>query len=133
MDVAVVRINTHTKKMEYAGARNAIYIVRGDELTEIKGSRRSVEVLANTAKIPFALNHYDLMPDDHVFMFSDGFADQKGGEKGKNFYYQPFKDLLLEMSKSKQDVPQQLHAKYESWKGTNEQFDDVLVVGINVS
>jgi serine phosphatase RsbU (regulator of sigma subunit) len=133
MDVAVVRINTATRKMEYAGARNAIYVVRDGDLTEIKGSRRSVEVIANTAKIPFALKHYDLQVDDRIFMFSDGFADQKGGEKGKKFYYQPFKDLLLEMSSATSDVPQQLNTKYENWKGKNEQFDDVLVVGIKIS
>lgn len=133
MDVAVVRINTVTNKMEYAGARNGIYIVRDNELTELKGSRRSVGVIGNTARIPFALNNFDLKSSDRVFMFSDGFADQKGGVKGKKFYYQPFKDLLLEMSKVDEDVPAILNSKYENWKGENEQFDDVLVVGIRVS
>lgn len=133
MDVAVVRINTLTKKMEYAGARNGIYIVRDKELDEIKGTRRSVGVIGNTTRTPFALNHYDLQAGDTVYMFSDGFADQKGGVKGKKFYYQPFKDLLLEMSASQKDVPTQLNAKYDNWKGKNEQFDDVLVVGIRIS
>lgn len=133
MDVSIVRINTVTKKMEYSGARNSIYIVRDNELSEIKGSRRSVGVLANTAKVPFALNHQDLQTNDSVFMFSDGFADQKGGEKGKKFYYQPFKDLLVEMSKVDENIPSILNAKFENWKGKNEQFDDVLVVGIRIS
>jgi len=133
MDVAVVRINTLTKKMDYAGARNSIYIVRDKELKEIKGTRRSVGLIAHTAKIPFALEQYDLQPNDLVYLFTDGFADQKGGEKGKKFYYQPFKDLLLELSHSSENVPPLLEKEFEKWKGNNEQFDDVLVVGIRIS
>lgn len=134
MDVSVVNINTANKSLMFSGARNGIYIVRGGNLSEIKGTRRSVGVLNERVKLSFENHDMSLEKDDFIYLFSDGFADQKGGEKGKKFYYQPFKDLIISLSDSNgNQIPEKLNAKYEQWKGNQKQFDDVLVVGVKIT
>ncbi len=134
MDVSVVNINTAYNSLMFSGARNGIYIVRKGNLSEIKGTRRSVGVLNDHIKLPFENHEFSIEKDDFIYLFSDGFADQKGGEKGKKFYYQPFKDLVVSLSDSNgNQIPEKLNAKYEQWKGNQKQFDDVLVVGVKIT
>ena len=68
-----------------------------------------------------------------IIMFSDGFADQKGSQTNKKFYYKPFRDLFLEMSglntEEKSDF---LANKFENWKGNLKQADDVFVWGLKI-
>ncbi len=134
MDVSVVNINTTTKRLMFSGARNGIYIVRNGNLSEIKGTKRYVGVLNEQVKLPFENHDISIEKDDFIYLFSDGFADQKGGEKGKKFYYQPFKDLVVTLSDlNGNQIPEKLNAKYEQWKGNQKQFDDVLVVGVRIT
>jgi len=133
MDVAVVHINRSTKKMLYSGARNPAYLVREEQLVELKGTRRSVGVLKEESKKPFELLSVDVIPGDRIYMFSDGFPDQKGGPNGKKYYYQPFKDLLVKLSSKKMsDYPKEISQEFLKWKGDKEQFDDVLIVGVEI-
>ena len=70
---------------------------------------------------------------DGVYIFSDGYADQFGGERGKKFMYKKFRNLLVEIK----DLPAQqqrkiLNQKFEEWRGIYEQVDDVLVIGVKI-
>ncbi|MCB9195795.1 MAG: SpoIIE family protein phosphatase [Flavobacteriales bacterium] len=134
MDVAIIAVNNGNEVL-YSGARNSIYIAKSDnDLLELKGTKRSVGVNNDKLDKPFELHKQILQKGDKIFMFSDGFPDQKGGEKGKKFYYQPFKELLHDISqKSIHGAASDLDKVYEKWRGKNEQYDDVLVVGIEVS
>lgn len=133
MDVSIVHINKYNE-LTYAGARNPIYIVHNGELKELKGTRRSVGMHDERFTTPFQNHRIQVNAMDKVFLFSDGFPDQKGGPKGKKFYYQPFKDLLVGISSdSIAGADEELNKVYEDWRGRHEQFDDVLVVGIEVS
>jgi serine phosphatase RsbU (regulator of sigma subunit) len=70
---------------------------------------------------------------DMLYMFSDGYADQFGGPKGKKFKYKPFKRLLLENAdKPMQEQKEILNKAFEDWKGNYEQVDDVVVVGVKI-
>lgn len=133
MDVSIVHVS-NTNMLTYSGARNSIYLVTGEGLNEMKGTKRSVGMIGDQTKIAFESHQHQLTGSEKIFMFSDGFADQKGGPEGKKFYYQPFKDLLLEISKnSLSGASLELNKRYEAWRGKHEQFDDVLVVGIEVT
>ncbi|MFT5600429.1 MAG: serine phosphatase RsbU (regulator of sigma subunit) [Flavobacteriales bacterium] len=133
MDVAIVTVNRKKKELLYSGARNPAYLIRQGKLLELKGTRRSVGILANTKKIPFELLSLDIEAKDRIFIFSDGFPDQKGGVRNKKYYYQPFKDLLVGLGDENMvNFPEKITQEYIAWKGDNEQFDDVLIVGVEI-
>ena len=68
-----------------------------------------------------------------VYTFSDGFADQFGGPKGKKLKYKPFKNMLIQNSdKSMEEQEKQLNDLFENWKGDLEQLDDVCVIGVKI-
>jgi len=131
MDVSICAIDKTDNKLYFSGARNGIYIVRKNELIELKGDKQSV---GSDSQFPNYTQHvFDLQKNDAVYLYSDGFADQFGGEKGKKFMYKPLKDLilansLLPMSEQKAI----LHTVFMDWKGSLEQTDDVCIVGIRV-
>ena len=79
------------------------------------------------------LQEIELYSGDCLYFFTDGFADQFGGEKGKKFKYKPFKRLLIEMHiQPMTDQAQLIFDTFENWKGDFEQVDDVCVIGIKI-
>jgi len=66
-----------------------------------------------------------------IYLFSDGFADQKGGPQNKKYYYQPFQELCARIHKMDMEAQkQELERSFASWAGNNEQIDDILIMGI---
>ena len=135
MDIAIISIDEKSRQLNYAGARNSLYVVRDKKLFEIKADKMSTGMVANDRSIVTYENHsYTLQKDDMLYLFSDGFPDQKGGPDKKKFYYQPFKDLLVEISNLPVDEQQQLlDETIIKWIGTGEQIDDILVMGIKIN
>ena len=83
--------------------------------------------------ISFDTTEIQLQASDQIYLFSDGYADQFGGEKEKKFKYQPFKDLLLKnANKPMQQQKEALEQTFDLWKNDYEQIDDVTVVGIKI-
>ena len=81
----------------------------------------------------FGLRTFELQKDDTIYIFSDGFADQFGGEKGKKFRTVSFKESVLELETI--DIQRRgiaLEQKFHNWKGSLEQLDDVCVFGIQI-
>jgi len=135
MDIAIISIDETYRQLNYAGARNSLYIVRDKKLLEIKADKMSTGIVANDRSIVKYENHtYTLQKDDMLYLFSDGFPDQKGGPDKKKFYYQPFKDLLTEISALPVDEQRlRLDETISKWIGTGEQIDDILVMGIKIT
>ena len=70
---------------------------------------------------------------DLIYIFSDGFVDQFGGEKGKEFKIQPFRDLLLSVQENNMyDQKTMIYKTFEDWKGDLEQIDDICVIGVRI-
>ena len=81
----------------------------------------------------FRLSSIKLHKNDTVYLFSDGYADQFGGEKGKKLKYKPFKKMLCELNSNNiKENGKILDSKFEEWKGNFEQVDDVCVVGFRL-
>lgn len=131
MDLAICSIDMDTLELEFAGAKNPLYIIRGQELIELKGDKQPIGYYGDIK--PFTLLKFQLEKGDMVYASTDGYADQFGGPRGKKLKYKPFKDLLLSISK---ESPEQqkaiLSQRFEEWKGDLEQLDDVCVVGIRI-
>lgn len=127
MDISLIRINGNT--LSYAGANNAIYIVRGTELHEIKADRQPIGKYFD--RKPFTSKDFILEKGDTIYLFTDGFADQFGGPKNKKFKYSTFKETLLEIQQlSMPEQTRELETIFDAWKGDYEQVDDVCIMGL---
>ena len=131
MDLSLCVFNTETRSLDFAGAFNPVYIVRNNEIIEIKGDRIMVGPSAGFRQPDFTTHHIDLEQDDVIYLFSDGYADQFGGPEGKKFKYRRFRHLLLSLHHL--PMQQQQKALYDSireWRGETDQVDDILVIGV---
>jgi serine phosphatase RsbU (regulator of sigma subunit) len=132
MDMAVCAINTKTLTMQYAGAYNPVIIIRDDQIHEIKGDRMPVGIHINE-KASFTNHEFRLQKNDLVYLFSDGFADQMGGNKGNKLLMKNFKKLLLSNTDySMYSQKERLLKTFKEWKRDHDQTDDVVVMGIRV-
>ena len=130
MDIALCMIDKKSKKIHFSGAYNPLYLIRDNEIFVYKGDRFPIGY--NEDKEVVFTKHEILMEDNDIYyIFSDGYADQFGGEDGKKFKYRRFRHLLLNIHKlPTSDQKAILHQKIEDWMGEQEQVDDMIVMGI---
>lgn len=132
MDMALCAFDQSTLTLNFSGANNPIYFVRDGHLQEIKGDKQPVGFPAQEFK-PFTDHSIPLKKGDTLYLFSDGYADQFGGEKGKKFKYKQMQELLLSIhEKPMQEQMQVLDKTIEQWRGRLEQVDDILVMGVKI-
>lgn len=152
MDIALCLLEGTTLK--YAGAHNPLWVIRKDstEVEEIKaefsaetkverhGDYLFIEVKADKQPIgkydeptPYTTHTIELNEGDSFYIFSDGYADQFGGENGKKFKAANFKKLLQSIQSEPMELQKELiDGAFENWKGELEQLDDVCVIGVRV-
>ncbi len=132
MDLSLCIIDFDSLEVKFSGANNPLYVINNRQFREIKGDRMPVGINVNY-KEPFKTHEIQLEKGDIIYMFTDGYADQFGGPKGKKFRYKFFKELLISINgtslKRQKEIVEQTFYK---WKGDYEQVDDVLVMGIKV-
>lgn len=130
MDMALVMVDYETNTVHFAGARNPLVFISDQELTFYKGDRVD---LGKQSDVDFKQATIKFKTGDMLYMFTDGFPDQKGGQDGKKYYPVRFRDFIKDISsESMSDQKQRLWSEFENWKGKQEQMDDVLVVGIQL-
>ncbi len=131
MDIALCNINLEQNKLEYAGANNSLYLIRNNELIETKADKQPIGKYHEHK--PFTNHVIELQKGDTIYLFSDGYADQFGGKKGKKFMYKPFKRLLTEIHQlPMEEQKKRLIDSFNNWKGTLEQVDDICIIGLRV-
>ncbi|MDF1676026.1 MAG: YfiR/HmsC family protein [Vicingaceae bacterium] len=144
MDIALCSLKLSEKSefsesyatLQYAGANNSLYIISKNtagenELIEIKPDKQPIGKV--DAPTPFTTHSISLKKGDTIYVFTDGYADQFGGEKGKKMMYKPFKNLLLSIqdkNMSEQKIILEQH--FKEWKGGLEQVDDVCILGVRI-
>ncbi len=132
MDCSVVVFDLKNKKLTFAAANNPVWIVRGGEMIELKPDRMPVGKHAKD-DVPFSEQEVELKAGDVVYTLTDGLPDQFGGHKQKKYTYRKLKELLIKISaESVNDQKVALHESFTTWKGTLEQVDDVLLIGVKV-
>lgn len=133
MDIALCKIDFENYTLQYAGAHNPLYIIRNGSLNEIKADRKSVGISVGSKVSPFTNHTITIEKGDCIYLFSDGYVDQKGGLEDVKFFYQPFKDLLLKIYSEKMQTQRlTLDKVINEWKGDRGQMDDMLVMGVRV-
>jgi serine phosphatase RsbU (regulator of sigma subunit) len=135
MDVALCSLKKDGDKSTlcYAGANNALWIIRkgADEVEECKANKQPIGQVDDPQ--PFSTHTFILNPGDCFYIFSDGYVDQFGGEKGKKFKTKPFKQLLLSIQKGPMKGQHSvIDEAFEAWRGDLEQVDDVCVIGVRI-
>ncbi|MDA9756445.1 SpoIIE family protein phosphatase [Flavobacteriales bacterium] len=132
MDLAMVAINWEHMTVEFAGANNPLFLVRNGELQEYKSDKFAICSFEPGAK-NYEVQKLDVQSGDTLFLATDGFVDQFGGPRGKKFMRRRFRELLVETaSLPVSEHEAHLRAKFEDWRGDEEQVDDVLVVSMRV-
>lgn len=133
MDIALCSIDMDGYLLEFAGANNPLYIIRDHDLIIVKPDKQPITASPDSESKPFTNQTVKLEKNDCIYLFTDGFADQFGGEKGKKFLYKRFKDLLIDISAdSMEEQKRKLREAFQTWKGNGPQVDDVLVIGVRV-
>ena len=131
MDIAVCTIDRKANHLVFSGANNPMYYIRNNELIEVKSDRMPVAIHARMKE--FTRHQVDLQQGDIFYLFSDGYADQFGGAKGKKLKYKAFQEILLAVQKDDMaDQKEILEKKHLDWRGSYEQIDDIVVLGFKV-
>jgi serine phosphatase RsbU (regulator of sigma subunit) len=131
MDISLMRINLKTKELMWAGAFNPLWYIESGVLKEIKANKQPIGYVEDAK--PFTNHTLHLNPNDIVYLFTDGFADQFGGEKGKKYKYKQLEEkLLANCHKTLEEQKDILNTSFNSWKGNLEQVDDVTIIGITI-
>ncbi len=134
MDLSVCVIDKENMVLEYATANSRMYFARNKNVEELKGDKHSIgdDVIARSSS-KFQKFSIELHKGDMIYLTSDGFADQFGGENNKKFTRKKLRLLLSDMS-ARPITLQKLMAvsQFEDWKGNNFQVDDVLMIGVRI-
>lgn len=131
MDISLCSINKKTNVLNFAGAMRPLFLVRENELTEIKGSKYPLGYYFE--KKQFSLNTIQLKDNDQLYLTTDGYADQFGGNKNKKLNRKAFKELLISLNAMSGDEQNSfLDYSLRNWKQDEEQTDDILVIGITI-
>lgn len=138
MDMALVSLEVIIEdkkpvhKLAYAGANNSLYMVRKGELIELNADKMPIGIYMGMER-PFSKKEMILEPGDTIYLFTDGYADQFGGDQGKKFTKKRFKDKLIQIQgESLKTQRETLKQTLIGWAGSQQQVDDVLVIGIRI-
>ncbi|MGZ4055837.1 MAG: PP2C family protein-serine/threonine phosphatase [Bacteroidia bacterium] len=136
MDAVLCCFDFQNMTLEFACANNPLWIIRENKLLEFKPDKQPIgmyEIYEESEHKQFTLQTVQLQKGDLIYTFTDGYADQFGGEKGKKFKYKHMQETLLEISKnSMEEQSTRLNKIIEDWKGSLDQVDDILMIGIRV-
>lgn len=133
MDLAVCMIDYKTNTLMYSGAYNPCYYISKGEFNEIKADKFPIGVNTDGVVDIYSENSVQLYKGDTVYIFSDGYADQFGGPKGKKFKYKQMKEIIESIQdKSMQEQGAILDKAFVEWQGNEEQVDDILVIGVKL-
>ncbi len=134
MDISLAVIDKKNNMIEWAGANNPLWIIRSnknDQIEEVKADKQPVGLYDKPK--PFTNHEIAVSAKDKIYMFSDGFIDQFGGKTNKKFKPAQFRKLLLEIQElSMKEQKSALKDAFDQWKGSNEQVDDVCIIGYEI-
>ena len=129
MDIALCVYNHKQSTLKYSGANRPLLLCSNNTITKIKADFQGIGNCFDSQ--PFRTHTLNLKKGDSIYLFSDGYIDQFGGPKQKKFKYGKLKELILENQlKSMEDQKQYFEHSFDTWKGDQEQTDDVCIIGV---
>ncbi len=132
IDLSLCIIDKKDRTLQYAGAYNPLYIIRDNNLQIIKGDKMPIGI-HYIKEVPFKNHKIKLKSGDVLYLFTDGYIDQFGGPSNKKYKIVPFRKLLLKIHRKKMSEQKKtLGKELNTWMGSNEQVDDILIIGIRI-
>jgi len=133
MDMALCKYDPKKGTVQYSGAYNPLIHISKNQINQLKADSQPVG-LHTGKKLPFTNKEIQVAKGDMLYIYSDGFPDQFGGEKGKKYLSGKFKKFLLSISDKPIDEQNTLiKAEFTNWIGDHEQVDDVCVMGVRIT
>ncbi|NJM94070.1 MAG: SpoIIE family protein phosphatase [Cytophagales bacterium] len=131
MDVAVCTVNIMKNTLCFSGARLPMFLIQKGKFIQVRGDRFAIGGHRVEGGKKFATHIFEFRPGDAFYLFSDGYQDQWGGAVKGKFLTKNFRRLIEGMAQVSFAVqPQVLQEKFEAWRGTEKQTDDVMVIGV---
>ncbi|MBX2844214.1 MAG: SpoIIE family protein phosphatase [Flammeovirgaceae bacterium] len=133
MDMGICSIDMKDKKLEYAGAKRPLYLIKNEEFHEIKGDKASIGGTLLFKDHSYTNHIVNLEKEQTIYLSSDGYADQIGGPENRKYMTKKFKQFLLQNNSHDLNTQKSiLIREFENWKGDEKQLDDILVIGIRL-
>jgi len=130
MDLAIITINRKTGKLKFSGAMRPCHIYRNGSINILSGDRYSIGGFALANK-EYTTKEFQLKKGDFIYLFSDGYADQFGGEKVRKLKMSGFNELLDQLASAPMDDQYKIASNFlKNWMGDNSQMDDILLMGL---
>lgn len=134
MDAALCIYNSDKRSLQFSGAKNPLVYIQNHQVHQIKGDIHPIGGSRTKNDFPFKKHEILIETETMVYLFTDGFRDQFGGSENQKFMSKRFTRLLLEIHELPLDQQRErLSSVFEEWKGSNEQTDDVLVIGVKLT
>lgn len=130
-DGVLICIDGNSNKISYAAAHNAPILISNNQLNTLSYDKMPV----GKGVKDDSFNTYSLsyQKNDQLYLFTDGYADQFGGPRGKKFKYKQLEELLLNNHKQALEIQKdKLVNEFSTWKGDMEQVDDICIIGISL-
>ncbi len=133
MDISICSFDLNKYELQYAGANRPLWLIRDHKIEVYRPDKFPIGGLQAAKDRSFTNHVIQLTKNDTLYIFTDGYADQFGGQNGKKMMTAKFKEMLLAIQdKSMREQENYLKNHFENWKHDNEQVDDVLVIGVRV-
>ena len=131
MDGSIISYDLTSKLLVYSGAFNPMYLIRDNKIIEFRGDRMPLSYHDKMSN--FLSQEIKVRTDDLIYLFTDGYSDQFGGQNLKKLGPTHFKELLITNNKKPLEVQKQLLLDaFLTWRGNEEQVDDITVVGLKL-
>jgi len=136
MDISLICYHTQSRELQFAGAKNPLLMVSENGIEVIKGDKFPIGGQFYDPDRAFTLHTLTVEPGTTLYLYSDGFQDQFGGDNNKKYMSKRFRKLLVEQSNlALQDQREALTRELETWMGNGvfDQVDDITVVGLKIA
>jgi len=134
MDAAIIVVDKAAHTLRYAGAKNPLILLQDGKVEKINGDLKSIGGIQKADDRSFTCHEIDITTPTTIYIYSDGYQDQFGGDHGRKFMAKRFRDMLVEISSlpfsEQSDV---LYKRFTEWRGNIIQMDDTTVMGLKVS
>lgn len=131
MDIALCKIDAEKRHVEYAGAHRPLYVMKSNEMVEIKGNKFAIGGGIYKNQTNFTTTKLKLKKGDSIYFCSDGFPDQFGGPDDRKFGPKRTREIIQNVhEKSMREASEEFESQWINWQGEEKQTDDVLLIGI---
>ncbi|MBR3712665.1 MAG: SpoIIE family protein phosphatase [Bacteroidales bacterium] len=134
MDAAIIVVDKAARTLQFAGAKNPLIYIQDGKAEKINGDLKSIGGIQKEEFHTFTCHEIDITTPTTIYIYSDGYQDQFGGDKGRKFMAKKFREFLVEIANNPFDKQNEiLYKRFIEWRGNTIQMDDTTILGVKVS